>query len=232
MRRKQSIGHQLSAGSLPFGSLLVVSRPPGFDKHGRHLLAKCPEFKLYELYKPGGEQEIETAPEIEHALWRALFRINDSWETETRDERIAWVVAVKKLHNFTVRRYKQGDYTGAVPVACELAATLGMRIEAALASKDDPKITARRCGDMFRDTVSALLREANRSPDGRTDKLIPAVVVLIWEAQGMFQYMRKRPRKSELRKRLTAIGYGFSGPTATARWRELFRRAGLNKLPK
>ena len=61
-------------------------------------------------------------------------------------------------------------------------------------------------GDIF-----AVLREAGRIPDGRTEKLVPAVVVLISEAQGRFKYT----------KRLTANGYGFSGPTAAARWREL-----------
>ena len=215
---------------LPKSLLSPLDYPPGFDKDGRHLLKRCQEFALYELYEPGGGQVLETAPEIERALWRGLFRINDSWERKRRDERIAWAVALKKLNSFTVHCYQRGD-SGAVPVARELAATIGAAIGKVLSSKD-PETAAQRCGVMLRDAVRAVVRDAGCMQDKRTNKLIPAVAVLIWEAQGMFQHTKKRPRKSQLRQRMGAIGYGFSGPTAAARWRELFLRAGLANLPE
>ena len=79
MRHKQQPSTPPSATPLSSGSLIAFEYPDGFDKNGRHSLKKCQEFELFELYKPGGEQVVETAPEIEHALWRSLFRINDSW---------------------------------------------------------------------------------------------------------------------------------------------------------
>ena len=60
------------------GSLLANLWPPGFEDGGRRVLAKCDEMTLYELYEPGGEQEVVLAPEIERILWRHLFRINDT----------------------------------------------------------------------------------------------------------------------------------------------------------
>jgi hypothetical protein len=58
-------------------SLLDFEWPPGFDEYGRHLLDECAEFKLYELYRLGGELEVEYAPAVERALFRSLFRITE-----------------------------------------------------------------------------------------------------------------------------------------------------------
>ena len=93
-----------------------------------------------------------------------------------------------------MHRYQKGD-GGAVPVVRELAATLGAAISAALASKDDPQTAAQRCGLRFRAAVLALLREAGRIPDKRTEKRVPAVAVLIWHAQAMFQIHAKTAKK-------------------------------------
>ena len=77
------------------GSLIADPWPPGFEDGGRRVLAKCDEMTLYELYRPGGEQEVVLAPEIERILWRHLFRINDirfgiSARTATAGSRWPW----------------------------------------------------------------------------------------------------------------------------------------------
>ena len=58
MRHKASDVGRTHAPQLTSGSLINFEYAPGFDKNGRHLLAKCPEFRLFELYKPGGEQVV------------------------------------------------------------------------------------------------------------------------------------------------------------------------------
>ena len=71
------------------GSLLVHLWPPEFEDGGRRVLAECDEMTLYEFYRFGGEQEVELAPNVEQALWRSLFRINDAFDTEGWKGRIA-----------------------------------------------------------------------------------------------------------------------------------------------
>ena len=84
------------------GSLINDPWPPGFEDEGRRVLAKCDEVTLYELYRPGGEQEVMLAPEIERTLLQHLFRINNtfdygSFEFKDRDRRVALAMALKQL---------------------------------------------------------------------------------------------------------------------------------------
>ncbi len=206
-----------------------IKYPPGFDKNGRRVLAKCPEFRLVELYKVGGETVLETAPDIERAYWRSIFRIKGPhtgpWSDET-NRRIEWAIALKKM-----MRFKERGYTGSdVPLARALSENLGPAIENALSSQD-VKAAANKVASMFRDAVLAQAREANMLKDYRAKCRVPAVAVLIWEAQGSFQYYRKRPKKSYLRERLEMIGYGIKGKDSSADWRDRFERASLDRLP-
>jgi len=68
-------------------TLRESSFPPGFDEDGRRLLAECPEFKLGEMYKPGGEQILQRSIDIETAYHKERLRINDASDPI---ERIAW----------------------------------------------------------------------------------------------------------------------------------------------
>ena len=211
-------------------SLLMVEYPPGFDSGGRRVLAECPEFRVVELYKVGGETELETAPEIERAYWRAIFRIKGShvgpWSDET-NRRIDWAIALKKM-----MRFKERGYTGSdVPLARALSETLGPAIKNVLESQDIEG-GADGVSKMFRDAVLALAREDGKIKDGRAKLSIPSVAILIIEAQGIFQHLHARPTKSFLRERLEMIGYGIKGKDASARWRERFEQACLDKLPE
>ena len=118
------------------------------------MLAKCKEMRLYELYEPGGAQEVVLAPKLERILWRHLFRINDTydgegWERKDRDRRVSIAIALKRLHQFTVQRHRKGETNGAVQVTQALAASFGEELDRVLNS-DNLKAASRRLGDMLR----------------------------------------------------------------------------------
>lgn len=211
-------------------SLLTVEYPQGFGEDGRRLLAKCPEFQLYELYEEGGPTELVTRPAIERALWRAIFRIKGPhtgpWSEET-NRRIDWAIAFKKM-----MRYQERGFTGSdVPLAQALAKAMAPEISKVLSSKE-ARGEADKVATMFRDAILALAREAGAIRDYRAKLKISTEALLIWEAQGTFMHTRKRPRKSYLRERLMALGLRPPKKKEAADWREWFARAGLDKLPE
>jgi hypothetical protein len=180
------------------GSLLANLWPPGFEDGGRHELAKCDEMTLYELYRPGGEQEVVLASEIERIFLRFRFRINDTydaegWERKDRDRRFSLAVAMKRLHHFTMQRHRKGETSGAVQVAQALAANFGEELDRALNS-DNVKAASRRLGDMVREAVKALARAEGKLPDMRSSKTLPAPAALILEAKKCSQTCERFPR--------------------------------------
>jgi hypothetical protein len=203
-------------------SLLAVEYPEGFDETGRRLLARCPEFKLYEHYKIDGPTELITAPKIERAMLRSLLRINNSFEKGDTDERIDLAVAFLKIWRFKKRGFKGS----AVPLAREVGEVLGSAMSKVLHSKDCAN-EADIVGKKFRDAVLAVARYEGKIPDKRSKKKVGAVAVLICEAQGQFQHQRTRPRKSHLIGRLEAIGYQAD----RKEWEDIFFFAGLDQLP-
>lgn len=207
-------------------TLLDIQYPPGFDKNGRRILAKCPEFKLVEMYEIGGKVILETSDKIETALMQALFRINSAFEKGDTGKRIQWAMALRKLHLFTTL----GRDRGYMPIALGLAATLGEEVDDVLKSTS-PEDAAEKAGRKFTNAILALARQAGKIEDKRSSKAVSAEAVLIWEAQGNFQYYRKRPTKSDLRRRLELIGFDIKGNDIKRRWEERFRAAALDKLP-
>ena len=215
------------------GSLLTDLWPPGFEDDGRRVLAKCDEMTLYELYRPGGEQEVVLAPEIERTLWRHLFRINDtfdfgSFERKDRDRRVARAIALKRLHHFTVRRHRKGERIGSVQAAQALAESLGEDIDQAIKSRDIEK-AAQRIGNRVADCVKALAREQGKLRDGRTKKdRIPVVAKLILAAQEEFMLCGGKPPREVLMHEMKRLGYRYSCNDSAGRWKETFLRAGLS----
>ena len=211
------------------GSLLTISYPPGFDDDGRRVLAECPEFKLIEMFKEGGQQILETSPEIEEAEWAAVFRIkglaNGDWGEPAR-QRIRFAIAIQRLIQFK----KMGGMDGCLAVARRFADALVPEIERVYSSKS-PATIAESIGGKIKDAILANLRNDGLIKDNRTTH-VPAVAVLIWEAKGQFMHTRRRPQKSDLRKRLEMIGCGIKGKDAAARWRERFMKAALGNLPE
>ncbi len=216
------------------GSLLTDLWPPGFEDGGRRVLAKCEEMTLYELYRPGGEQEVVLAPEIERILWRHLFRINDTydaegWERKDRDRRFSLAMAMKRLHQFTMQRHRKGETSGAIQVAQALAGSFGEEIEGVLNS-DDVETASRRLGDKVRVAVKALARAEGKLPDRRTNKTLPAPAALILVAKALFADLRRIPPTETLLLAMEERGYRQSGNDPDEKWKELFQRAGSDPM--
>ena len=207
-------------------SLLDFKYPEGFDETGRRLLARCPEFALYELYKVGGPTELVTASKIEMAMLQSMFRINNPFGGANKDERIDLAVALLKIWRFKKRGFESCE----VPLAQEVGKVLGSAMSKVLRSSNCAN-EADKIGKKFRDAVLAVARCAGKIPDKRSKKKAGAIAVLIWEAQGQFQHKRIRPKKSHLIERLEAIGYGIKGKDAKKRWEIRFISAGLDRLP-
>ena len=193
-------------------------------------MAKCPEFRLYELYQIGGPKELETNPDIECAMWKALFRIKGThvgpWSEGTR-RRVEWAIALKKM-----MRFKDRGYTGSdVPLASALARAFAPAIEKAISAPDINE-EVDKVSKMFRDALLALARERGRLKDNRAKRGIAVEVILIWEAQAAFVQTRKRPRKCYLRERLEALGFSPAKKKARADWEQWFQRASLDELPE
>jgi hypothetical protein len=157
------------------GSLIADPWPPGFEDGGRRVLAKCKEMTLYELYQPGGEQEVVLAPEIERILWRFLFRINDtfdfgSFERKDRDRRVSMAVALKRLDLLTERHHNKDGLIGVLPAVQILVESLGEEIHRALKSADVDK-AARRVGNRVAECVKALPVKRGNSATGAPKRI-------------------------------------------------------------
>ena len=209
------------------GSLLTDLWPPGFEVGGRHMLAECDEMTLYELYRPGGEQEVVLSPEIERIFWRLLFRINDTydaegWERKDRDRRFSLAVAMKRLHQFTMQRHRKGETNGAIQVAQALAGSFGEEIEGVLNS-DDVETASRRLGDKVRVAVKALARAEGKLPDGRTNKTLPAPAALILVAKAWFADLRRIPPTKTILLAMEQWGYASQATTPMRNGRSFFK---------
>ena len=217
------------------GTLLEASYPPGFDEEGRRLLAECPEFKLLEMYQPGGEQILERSPAVEIAYHKERLRINSASDPI---ERIAWATALSRLvgiarksppepmplevilsidHNF--------HWPGNSATASKLAATIGKEILGVLNSADRADQKAEECVGKFKNALNALIRDRDCKAVRFTEYL------LIIHAEGYFRSTMARPTKSDLIERLGFIGISYKGANAKATWREKFANVGLGELP-
>jgi hypothetical protein len=212
-------------------SLLHSEWPPGFDEHGRHLLAECAEFKLYELYRAGGDTELEYAAPVEQALFRSLFRITDPDEPNTTistvEERIETSKALLSLLRCAQRDNEADPFSpGGAAVGTRAARTIGKLLQRNIegGSLEDVANVLKTC-------VRGVFAHEGRLPDKRSRKNTPIEAVLISHAAGYFRFFRKRPSKRELIKRLEAIGYGYRGNDRASKWRAAFDRAGLSELP-
>ena len=219
-------------------TLLAPNYPPGFEPdertRGRRLLAECPEFRLWEMDQPGGEQVLESSDAIDNALKKYSYGLNDATNPS---ERIALATALESLANVSRAFPTQPmplsvfyspeyhfDYPGNAATCSKLAATLGMEILEVLRS-NDPDQRAEECVGKFRNAINHLIRHESGKAGQRPEYL------LILHAQGHFRITRERPTKTYLMERLERLGITYSGRNQKSRWREKFSNSGLADLP-
>jgi hypothetical protein len=218
--------------------------PEGFDSNGRHLLAECPEFQLFELGKVGGDIIVERSPAVETAYWKCLFRIIDRDDQTAPEERMAMAYAVASLFQFTKsgNGFASPTYGETKPLlsamegrggnalACRFAHTLGRRL-VAMAESKDVKSSIDDCAAFFKSALSAFAVSQDLIPDGRAKSKVRAPIALISTAESIFSCHRRQPSKSEIRASCELYGMKFKGKDQRGAWEDAFTKAGLGNLP-
>ena len=95
---------------------MVFAWPPGFDDDGRRVIKDVGEFKLVEMWFPGGPQIVEYSSEIRAALDQARFFISDARDgITTPHDRVMLAGALYSL--YLAAHY--GLDTPGLPLSCE-----------------------------------------------------------------------------------------------------------------
>lgn len=230
------------------GTLLEYVRHKGFDDEGKRLIAECPEFKLYELHKPGGPTFVVRSESVDKAYHKALFRIIDRRESSTTSEndRIVWAKALLSLADYTSSASKfsapayansgsldlkeafQGN--GGMAVARRLAFTIGQDMVAMLDSKD-VKNSIEDCAAAFKNALRAYACAKGLLSDERSIWNISKEYLIIVHAEIEFQRTRQSPTKENIRLMLENLGIKMPGKDPKGKWQDAFIRAGLGNLP-
>jgi len=84
--------------AIPGGSPLGDHpRPKGFDERGRHVLNDVGEFRLVEMWYPGGPRVVEYREDIQDAFDRAFFCVSDA-HAATEPAKRVWLAKI--VHAF------------------------------------------------------------------------------------------------------------------------------------
>ena len=208
-------------------SSLLVGWPEGFDEAGRHVLNDVGEFKLVEMWFPGGPQIVEYSSEIRVALDQARFFISDARDgITTPHERVMLASALYSLY------IAARDGLNHPWFASRLRETLGKAIVEVMQARD-VECAIDSCAAMFRAALRSVAVASGALLDKhsqRRRKPKPEVVAIL-EGERIFRETGERPSKSKIRAAMESQGIVFKGKNAASRWREIFARAGLQNLP-
>ena len=222
------------------------------------ILAICPEFIC--VQKPDGSRVVESTAEIDRALAIALFGITDAGNSDTRLAlaRALLGLAEHAAGQSIDRNELLGQLSGSLGKLVlsmlntpPVLVSVGPARKKALAKYSAAKSPAdlahspreqRRKAELavqdavtaIRSALGALVHWKFPTPDKRSTQ--PDGVNLAWlvqiTAKAVFRRDLKRPRQTEIEKILSKDGYGFKGRGSPAKWREIFRLAGLDSLPR
>jgi hypothetical protein len=196
----------------------VFGWPTGFDDSGRRVINDVGEFRLVEIWFPGGPQVVEYSDEIRAALDQARLRISDAdWITKPH-ERVKLSRALYSLY-FATRYGLNDSWFGS-----KLRETLGEAMVKATQARD-VECAMESCAA----TVKAALRCVALRRGQRKRKPKPEVFAIL-EGERIFRETGERPSKSGIRAAMENLGIVFSKKCASAKWREIFVRAGLQNL--
>ena len=206
-----------SRGTIYPQGFLAQARPAGFES-GKRLIAECPEFRLWELYRPGGPEVLERSPLVEEAFQKARFGI---YKAGNHVRRIELALALECLARMA-RRLEQGDDIEGCRQVCEvLARTLGREIaDVADGCKTSDPL------NLIKSSLAAVSQE-------RPTEEMPTEFLLISAASFLFAASRIRPTQAALKEALkAAFGREYLGKNSAKTWAEKFSLAGLEALPE
>ena len=209
----------------------VFAWPPGFDDDGRRVIKDVGEFKLVEMWFPGGPRIVEYSKEVRDALDQARFRISDADGITKPHERVNLAAALFGLY---IAAREGLNNPG---LAFRLRDTLGAAILKAMLAPD-VECGIDSCAATFRAALRNVAVASGALPDkaqtplglkhGRR-KPKPEVVAIL-ESERIFRETGERPRKAAIRAAMESHGITFRGKNKNTRWREVFSRAGLHDL--
>lgn len=220
-----------------------VARGAGHGSQGK-VVASCPEFTLY------ADGWLESSPEVEGALVRALMRTNRAPGAGDR-ERMR--LGLWNLMLLAARRFPGDPDAFRDQLLDNLADTIGKTLLDALgpgfdwqdekarksagkkrrideASKRAGRALARAVADL--ETAVASLARFRADIPLPGDKSPGAWTWMIQQAaKEIFRETRERPTKTAIRVALEGEGWTFKGNDPAENWRRVFEAAGLDSLP-
>ena len=147
------------------------------------LLPNAMSSNFYELYRTGGELEVDYAPAVEKALFRSLFRMTDPDEPGVTISFVEERIIETAKAFLSILRCAQRDNEvdpfarGSATVGARAVRTIGKLLQKNLetGSVDDVANVLKTC-------VRAVFAHEGKLPDKRSTKNTPIEAVLIYEA--------------------------------------------------
>ena len=226
---------------------------------GDKLLQISPEFICIE--KPDGSRVVESTAEIDRALAIALFNISDAGNSDRRLAlaRALLALAEHAAGQPIDRNELLDQLSGSLgklvlsmlntPPALVRVAPIPKKALAKYSAcakspadwahspreqRKKAELAVQDAVTAIRSALGALVHWKFPTPDKRSTQ--PDGVNLAWlvqiTAKAVFRRDLRRPRQAEIEQILRQDGYGFKGRGAAAKWREVFRLAGLDSLPR
>ena len=187
---------------------------------------------LFTLYFRGSEARAECGPELQGILNRKQRgHRNDDKHAPLVERSLFWLSCgwlAKDTASFGWRHI-EGD------VFRDLVEALGENAAALCSAQTEAKaeLAATDLMAIFKRSVDGMVRIKFPKKAVGSGEVLPKEVLAIWNAQEACAYLRRLPRKQEVRERLELIGVTFSvrSKDVEGKWKSLFDRAGLSGLP-
>lgn len=209
------------APRLPASLLSDIRRPEGFDENGRHVLKDLGEFRLVEMWAPGGPQVVEYRDDVQAALDQAILRVSDARDgITTPQERVRLASILKTMMHGAVEGKSTPDAARAFGVQMMVAGLADNREDGINEFASRLKAASR-----------TVLLTSELLPRSKAREL-KAEAAAILEGERIFRETGQRPTKSKIRSAMEAKGYRYGGKNAASRWREVFSLARLHYLPE
>ena len=183
------------------------------------------EFKLVEVWFPGGPIIVEYSKEIRAALTKARFRISEARDGTTPHERANLAAALFSLY------VDAREGLNNPRLASRLRDTLGVAILKVMQAQD-VECAIDSCTATFRAALRnvAVASGALRDKHSQRKRKPKPEVVAILEGGRIFRETGERPTKAAIRAAMEAQGIVFDKRHARARWSDIFILARLHNL--
>ena len=193
---------------------------------------------LFNLYVRGNEVIAELAPELRKIEW-ALFRGHTNYdESSPKISESMFLLCVQAFARQEEERLNAPDFERVAGKVCSsLAETLGVEVLKIITARteDQAQKALKAACSMFNRALEGMVRGKFPKKARGSGDAFPKEVLAIWTATTLCEHLRRLPTKAEVRERLEAIGVTYAAGNSKdveAKWRDLFGRSGLYRLPE